>query len=152
MPSKKGKHMKPWRQINHYAGFEFAHTQAGGQSFREKTTAYPNLAVAIETNQTAAVDQLLQHDYAVYPVNPVAAKSCRQRKAPSGLKTDHLDAWPMPRAWTGRIGGLSSPQYRRHQPGAAGKVTSGLKECQQVGVELVFVRFGEAVGCPRVDL
>jgi hypothetical protein len=61
MPSKKGKHMKPWRQINHYAGFEFAHTQAGGQSFREKTAAYPNLAVAIETNQTAVVHCLTFH-------------------------------------------------------------------------------------------
>ena len=29
--------------------------------------------------------------------------------------------------------------------------TSGLKECQQVDVELVFVRVREAVGCPRVD-
>jgi hypothetical protein len=32
------------------------------------------------------------------------------------------------------------------------KARSGLKECQQVGVELVFVRVREAVGCPRVDL
>ncbi len=37
-------------------------------------------------------------------------------------------------------------------PGGAGKATSGLKECQQVGVELVFVRVREAVGRARVDL
>jgi hypothetical protein len=41
-------------------------------------------------NMTGSQDQLLQHDYAVYPVNPVAAKSYRQPKAPSGLKTDSL--------------------------------------------------------------
>ena len=40
-------------------------------------------------------DQLLQHDYAVYPINPVAAKSYLRRKAPSGVKTDHLDAWSL---------------------------------------------------------
>jgi hypothetical protein len=44
------------------------------------------------------------------------------------------------------------PQYGRHQASYAGKATSGFKECQQVGVELVFVRFGKAVGCARVDL
>lgn len=27
-----------------------------------------------------------------------------------------------------------------HRPGGAGKATSGRKECQQVGIELVFVR------------
>ena len=36
--------------------------------------------------------------------------------------------------------------------GGADKATSGLKECQQVGVELVFVSVREAVGCARVDL
>jgi hypothetical protein len=49
--------------------------------------------VAIETNQGAAVDQLLQRAYTVYPVNPIASQSYRQRKAPSGTKTDHLDSW-----------------------------------------------------------
>jgi len=117
MPKKKGKTMKEWTSITHYAGFdwardhhavvvvnqqgqivadfEFAHTQAGWQSFRDQTAAFPNLAIAIETNQGAAVDQLLQAGYTVYPVNPVAAKAYRQRKAPSGTKTDHLDAWSL---------------------------------------------------------
>ena len=36
--------------------------------------------------------------------------------------------------------------------GGARKATSGLKECQQIGVELVFVRVREAVRCARVDL
>lgn len=107
--------MKEWKDITHYAGldwardhhavvvvdsggqivadFEFAHSQEGWKSFLEKTAAYPNLAVAIETNQGAAVDQLLQHELTVYPVNPVASESYRKRKAPSGTKTDHLDGW-----------------------------------------------------------
>ena len=55
-----------------------------------------------------------------------------------------------PRAcWTSDRYGL---QYPRHHSGSAGKATSGLKECQQVGVELVFVSIGEAVGRACVDL
>ena len=107
--------MKPWNEITHYAGFdwarehhavvvvnaqgqiladfEFEHSLEGWKSFGEKTAAWPNLAVAVETNQGAAVDQLLQRHHTLYPVNPVAAASYRKRKAPSGTKTDHLDAW-----------------------------------------------------------
>lgn len=107
--------MKDWKDITHYAGFdwardhhalvivnaqgeivadfEFEHTLEGWKSFGEKVTPWPNLAVAIETNQGAAVDQLLQGGYSVYPVNPVASESYRKRKAPSGTKTDHVDGW-----------------------------------------------------------
>jgi transposase len=107
--------MKEWKDITHYAGFdwardhhavvivnsqgeivadfEFKHSLEGWKSFQEKTAAWPNLAVAIETNQGAAVDQLLQRSYTVYPVNPVASESYRKRKAPSGNKTDHVDGW-----------------------------------------------------------
>ena len=107
--------MKEWKDITHYAGFdwardhhavvivnsqgeivadfEFEHSLEGWNSFREKTAPFPNLAIAIETSQGAAVDQLLQRDYTVYPVNPVASESYRQRKAPSGTKTDHVDGW-----------------------------------------------------------
>jgi len=107
--------MKEWKDITHYVGFdwardhhavvivnaqgeivadfEFPHSLEGWKSFHEKTAAWPNLAVAIETNQGAAVDQLLQHNYTVYPVNPVASESYRKRKVPSGTKTDHVDGW-----------------------------------------------------------
>lgn len=107
--------MKDWKDLTHYAGFdwardhhavvvvngpgeivadfEFEHSLEGWAKFREKTAAWPNLAVAIETSQGAAVDQLLELDYTVYPVNPVAAESYRKRKAPTGNKTDHLDGW-----------------------------------------------------------
>ena len=107
--------MKEWKDLTHYAGldwarahhvvvivdaqgqivadFEFEHSLEGWKSFQEKITAWPNLAVAIETNQGAAVDQLLQHGCTVYPVNPVASASYRKRKTPSGTKTDHFDGW-----------------------------------------------------------
>jgi len=116
----KGKIMKPFNEITHYAGFDWArdhhdvvivdrqgqtvadlrlqHTLEGWQQFRDQVKQYPVLAVAIETNQGAAVDQLLQMDGAVYPVNPISAKSYRERKAPSGNKTDHLDAWSLAEA------------------------------------------------------
>ena len=115
MRKNKKLHMKTWSELTHYAGldwakdhhvvvivdsqgrmvadFEFEHSLEGWQSFVQKTSAWPHLAVAIETSQGAAVDQLLQRDYTVYPVHPVAAQSYRQRKAPTGTKTDHLDAW-----------------------------------------------------------
>lgn len=107
--------MKEWKDITHYAGFdwardhhavvivdsegtivadfEFEHSLEGWRNFQEKTVPFPNLAIAIETSQGAAVDQLLQRDYTLYPVNPVASESYRQRKAPSGTKTDHVDGW-----------------------------------------------------------
>jgi transposase len=116
----KGKTMKPWLEITHYAGFDWArdhhdvvivdragqivadlrfeHSLAGWQQFREQLNHHPGLAVAIETAQGAAIDQLLQLDCAVYPVNPLSAKSYRQRQAPSGNKTDRLDAWSMAEA------------------------------------------------------
>ncbi len=65
------------------------------QSFREQIKNYPALAVAIETSQGAAIDQLLQSDINVYPVHPVSAQRYRERKAPSGNKTDRLDAWAL---------------------------------------------------------
>ncbi len=107
--------MKLWQELTHYAGldwakdhhsvvivdregkvvadFEFEHSAEGWKSFEEKTVAWPGLAVSIETSQGAVVDQLLHRQYTVYPVHPLAAQSYRQRKAPTGTKTDHLDAW-----------------------------------------------------------
>jgi len=113
----KSKSMKAWTQITHYAGLDWArdhhdiviidqqgqivadlriqHSLQGWKDFSEQVKAYPALAVALETAQGAAVDQLLQLDCTVYPVNPLSAKSYRQRKAPSGTKTDRLDAWAL---------------------------------------------------------
>jgi transposase len=51
------------------------------------------VAVAIETSHGPAVERLLELGCTVYPLNPKAAKSYRSRKAPSGTKTDRLDAF-----------------------------------------------------------
>lgn len=42
--------------------------------------------------------------------------------------------------------------FLRHRPGSADKATSGLDECQQVCVELVFVRVYETVRSACIDL
>src|SRR2546423_714194 len=90
MQNCKGKHMKPWPDITHYAGFdwakdhhaviivdtqgqivadfEFEHSLEGWQRLVKETSAYPNLAVAIETSKAAAADQLLHNQYSDYPV------------------------------------------------------------------------------------
>ena len=89
--------MKPWQEITHYAGFDWAkdhhevvivdkegqivadfvfeHSLEGWQRMLKEASSFAGLAVAIETNQGAAVDQLLQHEFTLYPVNPVAAAS-----------------------------------------------------------------------------
>ena len=111
------KVMKSWNEITHYAGFDWArdhhdvvivdgqgqivaefrfpHSLEGWNQFGSRIQNYPAVAVAIETSQGAAVDQLLQRGCTVYPVNPHSARSYRERKAPSGNKTDHLDAWSL---------------------------------------------------------
>ena len=50
------------------------------------------VGVAVETNCGPAVEKLLELGCTVYPLNPKAAHRYRDRKAPSGGKTDHLDA------------------------------------------------------------
>ena len=112
--------MKSWNEITHYAGFDWArdhhdvvivdrqgqivaefriqHTLEGWQEFGRQIKRYPAVAVAIETSQGAAIDQLLQWDCTVYPVNPHSAKSYRERKVPSGNKTDQVDSWSLAEA------------------------------------------------------
>src|SRR5688572_30153414 len=82
------------------------------ETLREKTTAFSAWAVAIKTNQGAAVDQMLQQDYTVYPINPAAAASYRHRKAPNCNKTDQVDAWS--------LGERSSPTVRLGMGGHLG--------------------------------
>jgi len=71
------------------------HTAAGWQALREKLRDYEPLAVAVETNQGLAVEQLLEAGYTVYPVNPKSAQRYRERQAPTGVKDDQLDAWSL---------------------------------------------------------
>ena len=106
-----------WESIIYYAGFDWAkdhhdvvvvnpqgkiikdltfeHSAEGWAKWKELVAAYPHLAVAIETSQGAAIEQLLTSGVVVYPVNPKSAERYRDRKAPSGNKTDFLDAWSL---------------------------------------------------------
>ena len=113
------KTMKDWKEITHYAGFDWAkdhhhivivdnrgqiveqfsidHTKAGWRQWSERIARYQgNLAVCIETSQGVVIEQLLQSNAAsVYPVQPRNAKRYRERKISSGNKTDFHDAWAM---------------------------------------------------------
>lgn len=73
--------------------FRIADTAEGWRELAARFAPYPHLAVAVETSSGATVERLLQGGYDVFPVNPKAAKRYRERKAPSGTKTDRLDAW-----------------------------------------------------------
>lgn len=77
------------------AEFRIAHSRAGWEEFRERIRPYPSLAFAVETRYGLAIDQLVVSGCTVYPVNPVSAANYRKRKAPSGCKTDAIDAWAL---------------------------------------------------------
>lgn len=77
------------------ADFKFDHSAAGWRLWKEKIAAYPRLGVAIETSFGAVVEQLIDSGVSVYPVNPASAKRYRERKHPSGTKTDRHDAWAL---------------------------------------------------------
>ena len=51
------------------------------------------VGVAIETRSGPAVEKLLELGCTVFPMHPKAAQRYRDRKAPSGVKDDGLDAW-----------------------------------------------------------
>jgi len=114
---KQPKAVTAHEELTHFAGFDWAsdhhdiiivdntgslvadfrmdHTAAGWRSWREKVKEYPRLGVAIETSFGMVVDQLLDSAVTVYPVNPKSARRYRERKHPSGAKTDRHDAWAL---------------------------------------------------------
>jgi hypothetical protein len=114
---KKGTPMIEFKELQHFAGFdwakdhhcvvvvnrqgeivsklEFPHSAEGWKDFTGQMGRLAGLALAIETSSGPAVDQLMQRGFRVFPVNPAASESYRQRKAPSGTKTDHHDAWAL---------------------------------------------------------
>jgi transposase len=73
--------------------FQIEHSALGWKKFRERLRPYGSIPFAVETNQGAAVEQLLEAGMEVYPLNPMSAQRYRDRKAPSGVKDDRLDAW-----------------------------------------------------------
>jgi hypothetical protein len=75
--------------------FRIEETAEGWQRLQERLSSYPDLAVAIETSSGTVVERLLEAGYGVFPVNPKAAKRYRERKVPSGTKTDRVDAWSL---------------------------------------------------------
>jgi transposase len=91
--------------------FRFAHTAEGWAHCRQQLAVFGTLPVALETSQGAAVHQLLLLGVAVYPVHPKSAERYRERKAPSGVKDDQLDAWSLADALR-----LDGHGWRRLQP------------------------------------
>jgi transposase len=81
------------RQGTIVADFRIAHSCAGWKSLSEKLGGYQCVAIAIETSEGPVVEQLLGRGFAVYPINPKSARRYRERKRPSGSKTDRTDAW-----------------------------------------------------------
>lgn len=75
--------------------FRIDDTAEGWEVLYSKLSQHADPAVAIETSSGAIVERLLQAGYAVYPINPKAAKRYRERKAPCGTKSDRVDAWSM---------------------------------------------------------
>ena len=94
--------------------FRFDDTAEGWQLLVKALSKHSDPAVAIETSGGMTVQRLLEAGYAVYPVNPKAAKRYRERKAPSGTKTDHLDAWSLADAL--RLDGHTWRQLKPYDP------------------------------------
>jgi len=109
--------MKDWNELRHFAGLDWAadhhdvavvdqqgrlvaqlriaHSAAGWAEFRNKMAAYPAWGIGLQTRSGAAVEELLQSQGTVLPVQPKAAARYRERKAPSGVKADQPDAWAL---------------------------------------------------------
>ena len=110
--------MKEWKEITHYAGFDWGHNRhkvvivdpqgqivadfaiehsaPGWQRWREQVAALGGaVAACVETSQGMIIEQLLESGVSLYPIAPRSAKAYRERKAPSGNKSDHLDAWSL---------------------------------------------------------
>jgi hypothetical protein len=109
--------MPTWEDYLHYAGLDwasdhhdlivvnragrveaslrFSHDQAGWVEAQALLTKCGLPPVAVETNQGTVIEMLLTSGSAVYPVQPLRAKAYRERKAPSGVKDDQLDAWSL---------------------------------------------------------
>jgi transposase len=75
--------------------FRFAHTAEGWEEFSRKMKPFEGAPITLETSSGPAVDQLLQRGWTIYPVAPTAAARYRERKVPSGTKSDRHDTWSL---------------------------------------------------------
>ena len=76
----------------------FEHTAEGWAEWKKLTSTYAGLAVAIETNQGAAIGQLLHHGgLSIYPVTPRAPNVIGIAKLPVAPKQTFwmLGVWAM---------------------------------------------------------
>ena len=128
--------MKPWNEITHYAGLDWAHDHhdviilnRSGQIVADfEIKRVPRLAALARASRRAGPwssglcgDQS-GHGYratagnwvSLYPVSPVSSKAYRARKAPSGGKTDRLDAWSLAAAL--RVDGQSWKALAKEDP------------------------------------
>lgn len=75
--------------------FRFDDTAEGWALFQERRAQWGVAAAAVETSFGSFVSRLLDAGVIVYPVQPKAAQRYRDRKAPSGAKSDRADAWSL---------------------------------------------------------
>lgn len=116
-PNYRGMNMRPFAELTHFAGFDWAtdhhdlilvdkqgtiveqfrfnDTSEGWQVAFSKLAAFPVVGIAIETPTGPFVDRLLDTGFTIFPIVARAAKQYRLRKAPSGVKDDKLDAWSL---------------------------------------------------------
>ena len=73
----------------------FTHNEDGWEKARAELARFGSIAVAVETSYGTLIEKLLACGCEVFPVHPFAAKRYRERKAPSGVKDDQLDAWSL---------------------------------------------------------
>lgn len=78
--------------------FRFPHSALGWAEFEKRMQPFAGCPLALETSSGPAVDQLLQRGWSLYPVNPKAAQRYRERKVPSGTKSDRHDTWSLAEA------------------------------------------------------
>jgi transposase len=121
MDAKGNDGAQEWRHVSHFMGldwakrehqvgvvdgeggvllsFRFKQSDEGWQKLRTRlceatgSEDFSRIGVAIETNCGPVVERLLKMGFQVFPLNPKAAQRYRDRKAPSGVKNDELDAW-----------------------------------------------------------
>ncbi len=59
-----------------------------GKSSAKNSPSFPDVAIAVETKHGAVIERLMERECCIFPVHPRSAKGYRQRKVPSGNKTD----------------------------------------------------------------